>query len=129
MAFWSLKRKSYKDPGHIYTALRDHIQQEEMLHMGIICNLLVGLNETVDLTSEGCHPKYPTPLLLDPDDPNHESEFEIPLMGYSDEALDIFLKIEYPKDDPIEIENHPSPDPGMSNKQQQDAQKTAQTIG
>ncbi|NES40672.1 ferritin-like protein, partial [Moorena sp. SIO2C4] len=130
LAFWSLKRGSnYNDPGHIYTALRNHIQQEEMLHMGLVCNLIVGLCGTVDLTSPGCHPTYPTSLVFGPPEQGNESAFLVSLRGYSEEALQGFLNIEYPKGDLIPIGNDPDPMAKISGKQLQLAQQNADTIG
>ena len=99
-ALWSIEQDFY--PHHpYYRSIRDSIIQEEMLHMGLICNILVALDAQPQLVEN--HPTYPGPLpvgLLNGDD--------IYLQGFSKPALEVFLRIEYPEDGPITIGNDPS---------------------
>ena len=97
-ALWSIKDQSSSNLA--YDSIREHIAEEEMVHMGLVCNLLVSIGAKPDLTSPKAHPTYPGPLPggIQPD-------LEVSLQGFSREALKVFLKIEYPENGPIEIQN------------------------
>lgn len=72
------------------------IALEEMLHMGLACNMLVGLGESPDFLSPGCAPSYPGPL---PGDVN--PKLVISLRRLSPSQLKTFMDIEYPEGGPI----------------------------
>lgn len=97
-ALWSIKDQADSNP--VYESIKEHIAEEEMVHMGLVCNLLVGIDAKPDLTSSQAHPTYPGPLPggIQPD-------VEVSLGRFSKAALKVFLKIEYPESGPIEIEN------------------------
>ena len=115
-ALWSIKSNS--NPA--YESIREHIAEEEMVHMGLVCNLLVSIGAKPDLTSPKAHPTYPGPLPggIQPD-------IEVSLQRFSAEALQVFLKIEYPDKGPIEIEN----DPQKTQKFAKSVLIRAETIG
>ena len=95
-AFWSIKDRN--DPA--YKAIREQIAQEEMIHMGLVFNLLVALGQKPSLISNPA--VFPGTL------PGDLAENKtIYLQGYSmgdaTAALETFLAIEYPQNGPIEI--------------------------
>ncbi len=61
---------------------------EEMLHLTLAANVLNAVGGTPDPTREGFVPHYPTPL------PSGEKDFDVPLLPFGKDALDVFLKIE-----------------------------------
>ncbi|MDJ0616046.1 MAG: ferritin-like domain-containing protein [Calothrix sp. MO_192.B10] len=97
-ALWSIKDPS--DSNLAYDSIKEHIAEEEMLHMGLVCNLLVAIGAKPDLTSSKALPTYPGPL-----PGGVQPDVEVSLRRFSREALQVFLKIEYPEAGPIEIEN------------------------
>ncbi len=99
-ALWSIKDRSSSNLA--YESIREHIAEEEMVHMGLVCNLLVAIGAKPDLTSPKAYPIYPGPL------PGRvQPDVEVSLQAFSPQALKVFLKIEYPEKGPIEIHNHP----------------------
>ena len=93
-ALWSILDNTHQ----AYSTIKDHIAQEEMLHMGLVCNLLVALGEKPNLVLG--HPSYPDSL------PGLTPEVgPIELQPLSRAALELFLEIEYPMNGPIDIAN------------------------
>ena len=116
IALWTIKDRS----STAYQSIRNQIAEEEMLHMGLVCNLIVAIGKKPDLTSSEGVPTYPGPL------PGMvQSDLEVSLMQYSPEALRVFLAIEYPENGPIKIEN----DPKADSLPDACAQECAKTIG
>lgn len=90
-AWWSISGPY----SYAATSIREHIAEEEMLHMGLVCNLLVALGADPDLTSTDAQPEYPGQL------PGGIPVYDVALQRYSRPALEKFLQIEYPKEGPI----------------------------
>jgi len=63
---------------------------EEMLHMTLAANLLNAVGGSPRLDSPRMMPGYPRCL------PHGDCSFEVPLLRFGPEALDVFLKIEQP---------------------------------
>jgi Ferritin-like len=63
---------------------------EEMLHMTLAANLLNAVGGRPQLDSPRMLPGYPRCL------PHGDCSFEVPLLPFGREALDVFLKIEHP---------------------------------
>jgi hypothetical protein len=63
---------------------------EEMLHLTLVANLLNAIGGDPDLTTAGFVPPYPTHL------PDGETDFEVSLRPFSEEAVGTFLQIERP---------------------------------
>jgi len=63
---------------------------EEMLHMTLAANLLNAVGGRPRLDTPRMLTLYPRPL------PHGDRSFEVPLLPFSPEALDVFLKIEQP---------------------------------
>src|SRR5437899_5216170 len=55
-AYWSIKTG-----GEIRSTIQDILLQE-MLHMGLVCNMLAGIGGTPNIYSENFTPKYPSEL-------------------------------------------------------------------
>ncbi len=108
-ALWSIKDES----GPVYESIKEHIAEEEMVHMGLACNLLVSIGGQPILTDPNAIPTYPGPL-----PGNVHPDLELSLHPLSPESVKVFLKIEYPEQGPIEF-------PGF----EQDVVTRAQTIG
>ncbi len=97
-ALWSIVKPQDDSGSETYVAesIKQQISVEEMLHMGLTCNLLVSLGEPPVLnTSEGL-PTYPDHL-----PGNVNPNLIISLQGLSKESLLDFLKIEQPQFPPI----------------------------
>lgn len=92
-ARWSIK--SGVDPAA--RAIRD-IVREEMLHMGIVSNLLAGIGGHPLLNTPEVIPTYPGPL---PGGVN--PSLIIPLQGLSREAAKLFMEIEFPEEGPVAL--------------------------
>jgi ferritin-like protein len=69
---------------------------EEMLHLTLAANLLNAVGGTPDLTQPGFVPSYPAYL------PDGEDDFQVHLMPFSREAIEMFLNIERPNAAPTE---------------------------
>lgn len=115
-ALWSIDDRD----SAAYKSIRDQIAEEEMLHMGLVCNLIVSIGGKPDLTSQNGVPSYPNPLpgMVQPN-------LEVSLSRYSHETLKTFLTIEYPENPPIKIGNDPKPDSQVDEY----ASTCAKTIG
>jgi len=90
-ARWSIKNGM--DP--VARSIRD-ITREEMLHMGLACNLLVAVGGSPRMNTPDTVPTYPDPL---PGGVN--PNLEVSLQGLSRDALKVFMQIEYPESGPI----------------------------
>lgn len=86
-AIWSIK----DDLHPVATSLRE-ILQEEMLHMSLACNMLVGIGGRPKIASAA--PTYPGHLPLEV-----HPELVVPIAGFSEAVLKGFMEIERP--------NHP----------------------
>lgn len=89
-ALWSIRAA---DP--VADTIRE-IVLEEMLHMGLACNMLVGLGEPPVFTSADSVPTYPGPL---PGDVN--PDLTIALRRLTPAQLKSFMDIEYPEGGPV----------------------------
>jgi len=82
------------------SALIRSVVMEEMLHMVLVSNLLNAIDGHPKLAHAEFVPKYPTYL------PNSDQSFLVDLLPFSQQALDIFLRIERPTPD----DGQPDPD-------------------
>jgi hypothetical protein len=91
-AYWSVQKSTEVVAGSILT-----IVMEEMLHMGIICNLFVAIENT-DSPDFLKIPTYPGPLpgCVHPG-------LEVLLQGLSKESAKLFMDIELPEHGPIAL--------------------------
>lgn len=83
-ALYTIKPGTNRDAAMI---LRE-VVVEEMLHLTLAANVLNAVGGKPDLTAPGFMPTYPAPL------PDGETDFEVSLQPFSQEALQTFLKIE-----------------------------------
>ena len=97
-AFWSLK--SQEEGGSYFGSLAARIIMsvitEEMLHMGLVANVINAIGGTFTLNKEHFIPKYPSPIL------RHNTGscgYEVGLLRFSNAALETFLNIEKPSSD------------------------------
>src|SRR5882672_5324580 len=89
-ALWSIKDAS----GEAYDRILGIVLQE-MLHMGLACNMLTTIGETPAITSNV--PTYPGPL-----PGGVRPELTVALQGLSKDVVrDVFMQIEYPEDGPV----------------------------
>ena len=97
-ALWSIKDvdASGRPNGSAADAIRNQISLEEMVHMGLACNLLVSLGESPELNSPDGLPTYPDQL-----PGNVNPSLIVSLQGLSKESLRDFLQIEQPQFDPL----------------------------
>lgn len=87
-ALWSIK-----DPAHFaYRSIRTIAVREEMLHFGLMCNLLTALGEVPKINVSPHVPVYPNHL-----PGNINPALTVRLQGLSDDALDKFMAIEFPE--------------------------------
>lgn len=92
-AFWSIGTSS-----RVADTIKE-VVLEEMLHMGLACNMLVGLGEAPTFTTPKSVPIYPRPL---PGDVN--PDLNISLRRLTPSQLKVFMDIEYPEGGPITAE-------------------------
>jgi len=91
-AVWSIKDPS----GDVYDRIL-RIVLQEMLHMGLACNMLTTIGETPAINSRSTVPTYPGPL-----PGGVRPQLTIALQGLSKEVVrDVFMEIEYPENGPI----------------------------
>ncbi len=97
-AYWSLKTQ--EEGGSYYGSLAARLIMsvitEEMLHMGLVANVLNALGGTFTLNKEHFIPKYPSPII------RHSTGkygYEVGLLRFSNAALNTFLEIERPSPD------------------------------
>lgn len=74
------------------------IFREEMLHMGLACNMLNALGGVPRLNTPDAVPVYPGPL---PGGVN--PKLQVPLGGLTKDLLAIFMQIEFPEDGPVAL--------------------------
>jgi hypothetical protein len=90
-AYWSVKDRL----NPVARAIRE-VFREEMLHYGLVCNLLAGIGGAPALNTAAAVPTYPGPL------PGGVSpDLTVPLQRLSKDAAALFMKIEFPEDGPI----------------------------
>lgn len=91
-ALYSLHPGSNQDVLHI---LRP-VVVEEMLHLTLVANVMNAVGGTPDLTQPDFVPSYPAYL------PDGETEFQVDLQPFSEDAVATFLEIERPTRAPSE---------------------------
>lgn len=93
VAYWSIKDAA----SPAARAIRP-ILMEEMLHLGLVCNLLSGLGGVPVLDDPAVLPSYPGAL------PGGVIPgLEMSLRGFSREVIADFMKVEYPADGPVAL--------------------------
>lgn len=92
-AWWSIR--SSADP--VARSIRT-IWREEMLHMGLACNLLVAIGGTPRLNVAESLPTYPGPL-----PGGVRPELVVTLAGLTRATVKTFMSIEYPEGGPIAL--------------------------
>lgn len=85
-ALYSIKPGTNLDARNILRV----VAVEEMLHLTLVANVLNAVGGTPSLTYAGFVPTYPTYL------PNGETDFQVSLMPFSKEAVNMFIQIERP---------------------------------
>ncbi len=91
-ALWSIKQPS--GPVH---DLINSVVFEEMLHLGLACNLLTTIGGTPQIDSPATVPKYPGPL-----PGGVRPNLIVPLSGLTRQTvLEVFMEIEFPQGGPI----------------------------
>ncbi len=86
-AMWSIKTISH----FAYRSIKV-IVKEEMLHLGLMCNLLTALGEVPKMNVKGHSPHYPSRL-----PGNINPKLTVALQGLSSESLETFMAIELPE--------------------------------
>lgn len=100
--YWSI-RPTYDGGSEAGQQARTAIMSvilEEMLHMGLVSNLLNAIGGTPQFTSGPNFPKFPGHILSSKDHGDHG--VPVDLLPLGDEALDLMLRIELPDWDPHE---------------------------
>lgn len=92
-ALWSIKDRN--DPARLM--IRDVVSQE-MLHMGLACNMLAALGGTPEIASPAAVPRYPGHL-----PGGVRPQLRVALQPLNRHALEAFMQIEYPETGPISI--------------------------
>jgi hypothetical protein len=92
-AYWSIKRSS--DPSA--RSIRE-VFVEEMLHLGICCNLLAAIGGQPVLNTADVIPRYPGPL-----PGGVHPGLEVALEGLNRGTLQLFMEIEYPEGGPVAL--------------------------
>ena len=87
-ALWSIKN----DLHSAYESIKVIVIDEEMLHFGLMCNLLTALGEVPKINVRANVPTYPKNL-----PGNINPTLMVPLQGLSNESLDTFMAIELPE--------------------------------
>lgn len=101
-AFWTVKDHTTDLADIIYDVIK-----EEMLHMGLACNILNALGGSPRILSPSFIPDYPTPL---PAHDNTCDPFTVHLGKLDKQSIVTFLHIELPRDLGLEDHTHPEPD-------------------
>ncbi len=91
-ALYSIYPLTNSDATHILRV----VAVEEMLHLTLAANILNAIGGRPDLTAPGFVPEYPAYL------PDGEHDFKVDLQGFSECAIETFLKIERPRMAPSE---------------------------
>jgi hypothetical protein len=91
-AMWSIKTQA----GTVYDHVK-HIVFEEMLHLGLVCNLLTTIGGTPRIAAATTVPKYPGPL-----PGGVRPNLIVYLAGLTRQMVkEVFMEIEYPQAGPI----------------------------
>lgn len=90
LALWSINDTK----SEIYSSIRT-IVIEEMIHMGLVCNIMKGINLSPDLTSNRSFPKYPQYL-----PGGIKNKTKIYLESLTKESVKGFMSIEKPEFNP-----------------------------
>ena len=90
-AYWSLKPAA----GSKVRAVFRSVAMEEMLHLGLVCNILAGLGATPEIATATAVPHYPDVM------PGVESTAPFQLEPFSTTQVGRFLEIEQPQHGPI----------------------------
>lgn len=90
-ALWSIKK-----PNDFAAIAIRSILIEEMLHLGLVCNMLKAIGTTPDLTSIDRFPQFPDNL-----PGNVNPELIVNLSPFSKKTLNVFMEIEKPDFDPV----------------------------
>lgn len=85
-ALYSIRPGTNVDAYHIIRA----VAVEEMLHLTLVGNLFNAVGGNPDLTRPDFVPRFPAYL------PDGETDFQVPLQGFSRAAIETFLRIERP---------------------------------
>ena len=102
-AYWSIKQEGTVAGGLIY-----QVFMEEMLHMGLACNMLTTIGGQPKMT--GGQPIIPGEDIVDfvPKYPGHlpggvRPELTVYLGSFSEEILEVFMQIEFPESGPVAL--------------------------
>jgi len=95
-ALYSIKEGHNKEASEVILS----IFMEEMLHMGLVANLLNAIGGSPKLDYPEFIATYPTPL------PHSDESFEVPLGKFSREGIEPFLNIERPAAHSGQPEDH-----------------------
>src|SRR2546425_7346302 len=91
---WSIEQQS----GEVYNLINS-VVLEEMLHMGLACNMLTAIGRTPEITA----PSYPGPL------PGGVApELHVYLAGLSPTTVEMFMQIEMPEHPVAFVETFPT---------------------
>jgi CDGSH-type Zn-finger protein len=85
-ALYSIKEGTNQEPAEVVHS----VFMEEMLHLTMAANILNAVGGTPKIDTPSLLPKFPTYL------PHSNRAFEVPLLKFSPEAIDVFLQIEKP---------------------------------
>jgi hypothetical protein len=93
-ALWSIIDES----GDVYDRILEIVLQE-MLHMGLACNMLTTIEGTPSINSPSTVPRYPGPL-----PGGVRPQLTIALQGLTKDVVrDVFMEIEYPEHGPVAL--------------------------
>lgn len=94
-AYWSIKTQ--EEGGSYYGSLAARLVMsvitEEMLHLGLVANVLNAIGGSSALNRNAFIPRYPAPILRHS---TGQYGFEVGLLRFSNAALNTFLEIELP---------------------------------
>jgi Ferritin-like len=85
-ALYSIKEECNQEAAEVVHS----VFMEEMLHLTMAANLLNAVGGSPKLDTPSLLPKFPTHL------PHSNNAFEVPLLKFSPEAVDVFMQIEKP---------------------------------
>src|ERR1700676_1114582 len=96
-ALWSIKDSGAPSSRVAFRLINDIVQQE-MLHMGLACNMLSALGRDPEIALAAVVPTYPGPLpgCIHPG-------LTVTPMRLCTESLQKFMAIEYPEDGPVAL--------------------------
>ena len=92
-ALYSIKMDESRTNFDGHSVIRT-VMIEEMLHLSLAANILNAVGGKPNLAAPGFVPKYPTPL------PTGQDDFLVGLEKYSEKAIETFLQIERPAEEP-----------------------------